>query len=51
MIINYFILYVTRKWKEMIQGSKQCIKDFKSELLNVEQCEVIGIIITNFICM
>lgn len=35
-----------RKWKEIIQDSKQHIKDLKSELLNIKHCEVTGIKIT-----
>lgn len=35
-----------RKYKEIIQDSKQRIKDFKSELLNIEHCEATGMKIT-----
>lgn len=31
-----------RKYKEIIQDSKQYIKDLKSELLNIEHCESTG---------
>jgi len=35
-----------RKYKEIIQDSKQRIKDFKSALLNIEHCEATGMKIT-----
>lgn len=35
-----------RKYKEIIQDSKQRIKDFKSELVNIEHCEATGMKIT-----
>jgi len=32
-----------RKWKEIIQNSKQQIKYLKSELSSIENCQTIGI--------
>jgi len=40
------ISYNFRKYKEIVQDSKQRIKDFKSELLNIEHCEATGMKIT-----
>lgn len=40
--VSYYTRFFFRKWKDIIQDTKQRIKDLKSELKSSEHCEVTG---------